>query len=54
MLMAVESSGAEHLAASPNDSSVAGALLAAELRNDPDAALVRLQRECLRQCGTRR
>ena len=43
LLPVIENSGAQQLAANPNDSGVTGALLAAEMRDDPNAALVRLQ-----------
>jgi hypothetical protein len=44
LLSAIESSGAQQLAANPNDSGVGGVLLAAEIRDNPSAALGRLQR----------
>jgi hypothetical protein len=43
LLPVIEKSGARQLAANPNDTGVTGALLAAEMRDDPNAALVRLQ-----------
>ncbi len=47
MLPSIESSGAQQLLTNPNDSGVAGALLAAEIREDPKMALSRLERERL-------
>ncbi len=47
LLPAIESSEAQQLAANPNDSGVAGALLAAEMRDKPNAALLRLQQGVL-------
>ena len=44
LLPAVETSGAQQLAANPNDSGIGGALLAAEMRDNAGAALQRLQR----------
>lgn len=44
LLPAIEDLGKQQLAANPNDAGVADALLAAEMRDDPKAALMRLQR----------
>jgi hypothetical protein len=43
LLPVIENTAAQELAANPNDSGVTAALLAAEMRDDPNAALVRLQ-----------
>ena len=43
LLPAIENSGAQQLAANLDDSGITGALLAAEIRDDPNAALARLQ-----------
>ena len=44
LLPSIENSGTQQLVTNPNDSGISGALLAAEIRDDPKAALVRLQK----------